>query len=149
MFVVAIANGRFGAALVTLILAGKMMLVLLYFNFSRRRSFLGDSGSLFVGFMLAGIGALSAQKSPTVIAVAIPVVSLGLPVLDTLIAVSRRFLRRQPIFAADRGHIHHRLLGRAILRAASYWPSTAYARYSRWPACSWSTTAGTSWRWCS
>jgi hypothetical protein len=44
--------------------------------------------------------------------VAIPVVSLGLPVLDTLIAVTRRFLRRQPIFAADRGHIHHRLLGR-------------------------------------
>ncbi len=111
MFVVAIANGRFGAALVTLILAGAM-LGFLYFNFHPATIFLGDSGSLFVGFMLAGIGALSAQKSPTVIAVAIPVVSLGLPVLDTLIAVSRRFLRRQPIFAADRGHIHHRLLGR-------------------------------------
>jgi UDP-GlcNAc:undecaprenyl-phosphate GlcNAc-1-phosphate transferase len=111
MFVVAIANGRYGAALVTLTLAGAM-LGFLYFNFHPATIFLGDSGSLFVGFMLAGIGALSAQKSPTVIAVAIPVVSLGLPVLDTLIAVTRRFLRRQPIFAADRGHIHHRLLGR-------------------------------------
>ena len=111
MFVVAIANGRFGAALVTLMLAGAM-LGFLYFNFYPATIFLGDSGSLFLGFMLAGIGVLSAQKSPTVVAVAIPVVSLGLPVLDTLIAVTRRFLRRQPIFAADRGHIHHRLLGR-------------------------------------
>lgn len=111
MFVVAIANGRYGAALVTLTLAGAS-LGFLYFNFHPATIFLGDSGSLFLGFMLAGIGVLSAQKSPTVVAVAIPVVSLGLPVLDTLIAVTRRFLRRQPIFAADRGHIHHRLLGR-------------------------------------
>ena len=111
MFVVAISNARFGASLATLTLAGAT-LGFLYYNFHPATIFLGDSGSLFLGFMLAGIGALSAQKSPTVVAVAIPVVSLGLPVLDTLIAVTRRFLRRQPIFAADRGHIHHRLLGR-------------------------------------
>lgn len=110
MFVVAIANARYGAALATLTLAGAT-LGFLYYNFHPATIFLGDSGSLFLGFMLAGIGALSAQKSPTVVAVAIPVISLGLPVLDTLIAVTRRFLRRQPIFAADRGHIHHRLLG--------------------------------------
>ena len=109
MFVVASANGRYGAALATLILAGAT-LGFLYYNFHPATIFLGDSGSLFLGFVLAGIGALSAQKSPTVVAVAIPVVSLGLPVLDTAIAITRRFLRRQPIFAADRGHIHHRLL---------------------------------------
>jgi UDP-GlcNAc:undecaprenyl-phosphate GlcNAc-1-phosphate transferase len=109
MFVVAIANGRYDAALATLTLAGAT-LGFLYYNFHPATIFLGDSGSLFLGFMLAGIGVLSAQKSPTVVAVAIPVVSLGLPVLDTLIAITRRFLRRQPIFAADRGHIHHRLL---------------------------------------
>jgi UDP-GlcNAc:undecaprenyl-phosphate/decaprenyl-phosphate GlcNAc-1-phosphate transferase len=111
MFVVATANGRFDAGLVTLVLAGAT-LGFLYFNFSPATIFLGDSGSLFLGFMLAGLGLISAQKSPTVVAVAIPVVSLGLPVLDTSLAVLRRFLRRQPIFAADRGHIHHRLLGR-------------------------------------
>jgi UDP-GlcNAc:undecaprenyl-phosphate GlcNAc-1-phosphate transferase len=110
MFVVASANGRSGAALVTLVLAGAT-LGFLYYNFHPATIFLGDSGSLFLGFMLAGIGVLSAQKSPTVIAVAIPVVSLGLPVLDTSLAILRRFLRRQPIFSADRGHIHHRLLG--------------------------------------
>src|SRR5579883_654724 len=111
MFVVAIVNGRYGAALATLTLAGAV-LGCLYYNFYPATIFLGDSGSLFLGFMLAGIGVLSAQKSPTVVAVAIPVVSLGLPVLDTALAIVRRFLRRQPIFAADRGHIHHRLLGR-------------------------------------
>ncbi len=110
MFVVAMANGRYDAALATLTLAGAT-LGFLYYNFHPATIFLGDSGSLFLGFMLAGIGVLSAQKSPTVVAVAIPVVSLGLPVMDTLIAITRRFLRRQPIFAADRGHIHHRLLG--------------------------------------
>jgi UDP-GlcNAc:undecaprenyl-phosphate/decaprenyl-phosphate GlcNAc-1-phosphate transferase len=110
MFVVASANGRPSAALVILILAGATAGFLVY-NFHPATIFLGDSGSLFLGFMLAGVGLLSAQKSSTVVAVAIPVVSLGLPVLDTSLAVFRRFLRRQPIFAADRGHIHHRLLG--------------------------------------
>jgi UDP-GlcNAc:undecaprenyl-phosphate GlcNAc-1-phosphate transferase len=110
MFVVASANGRPSAALVILVLAGATA-GFLFYNFHPATIFLGDSGSLFLGFMLAGIGLLSAQKSSTVVAVAIPVVSLGLPVLDTLLAVFRRFLRGQPIFAADRGHIHHRLLG--------------------------------------
>ncbi|HEX2780220.1 MAG TPA: hypothetical protein VHM30_12025, partial [Gemmatimonadaceae bacterium] len=58
----------------------------------------------------AGMGAISSQKGSTVVAIAIPLVSLGLPVLDTLLAIARRFLRGQPIFSADRGHIHHKLL---------------------------------------
>jgi UDP-GlcNAc:undecaprenyl-phosphate GlcNAc-1-phosphate transferase len=109
MFVVASLNGLIGAATVTIILAGATV-GFLCFNFHPASIFLGDSGSLFLGFMLAGIGLLGSQKSPTVIAVAIPIVSLGLPVLDTTLAVLRRFLRGQPIFTADRAHIHHRLL---------------------------------------
>ena len=109
MFVVASFNGLVGAATVTIILAGATV-GFLCFNFHPASIFLGDSGSLFLGFMLAGIGLLGSQKSPTVIAVAIPIVSLGLPVLDTALAVARRFLRGQPIFTADRAHIHHRLL---------------------------------------
>ena len=109
MFVVASLNGLVGAATVTIILAGATV-GFLCFNFHPASIFLGDSGSLFLGFMLAGIGLLGSQKSPTVIAVAIPIVSLGLPVLDTTLAVARRFLRGQPIFSADRAHIHHRLL---------------------------------------
>ena len=109
MFVVAIINGQPGAATVTLVLAGAT-LAFLFYNFHPASIFLGDSGSLFLGFMLAGVGLLSSQKSQTVVAVAIPIVSLGLPVLDTALAIVRRFLRGQPIFSADRGHIHHRLL---------------------------------------
>lgn len=109
MFVVASLHGLAGPATVTIILAGAT-LGFLFFNFHPASIFLGDSGSLFLGFMLAGIGLLGSQKSPTVIAVAIPIVSLGLPVLDTTLAVLRRFLRGQPIFTADRAHIHHRLL---------------------------------------
>ena len=110
MFVVATINGQAGAALVTLAVAGATLGFLRY-NFHPASIFLGDSGSLFLGFMLAGIGAISSQKGSTVVAIAIPLVSLGLPVLDTLLAIVRRFLRGQPIFSADRGHIHHRLLG--------------------------------------
>ncbi len=109
MFVVASIYGQTGAAFVTLVLAGAT-LGFLFFNFHPASIFLGDSGSLFLGFMLAGIGLLSSQKSPTVVALAIPLVSLGLPVLDTALAIFRRFLRGKPIFSADRGHIHHRLL---------------------------------------
>ena len=109
MFVVASINGQVGAALVTIVLAGATLGFLVY-NFHPASIFLGDSGSLFLGFMLAGVGLLSSQKGSTAVAVAIPVVSLGLPVLDTLLAIMRRFLRGQPIFSADRGHIHHRLL---------------------------------------
>ena len=110
MFVVGSVNGQTSSAYVTIALAGAT-LGFLFYNFHPASIFLGDSGSLFLGFMLAGLGLLSSQKSPTVVAVAIPVVSLGLPVLDTAIAILRRFLRGQPIFSADRGHIHHRLLG--------------------------------------
>ena len=119
MFVVASINGQDGAALVTIILAGATLGFLVY-NFPPASIFLGDSGSLFLGFMLAGVGLLSSQKSQTVVAVAIPVVSLGLPVFDTSLSILRRFLRGQPIFSADRGHIHHRLLtlGHSPKRAA-------------------------------
>jgi UDP-GlcNAc:undecaprenyl-phosphate GlcNAc-1-phosphate transferase len=109
MFVVATINQQAGAALVTLAVAGATLGFLRY-NFHPASIFLGDSGSLFLGFMLAGIGAISSQKGSTVVAIAIPLVSLGLPVLDTSLAIIRRFLRGQPIFSADRGHIHHRLL---------------------------------------
>jgi UDP-GlcNAc:undecaprenyl-phosphate GlcNAc-1-phosphate transferase len=110
MFVVATINGQAGAALVTLAVAGATLGFLRY-NFHPASIFLGDSGALYLGFMLAGIGAISSQKGSTVVAIAIPLVSLGLPVLDTGLAIVRRFLRGQPIFTADRGHIHHRLLG--------------------------------------
>jgi UDP-GlcNAc:undecaprenyl-phosphate GlcNAc-1-phosphate transferase len=86
------------------------LLGFLRYNFSPATVFLGDCGSLTIGFLLGCYGVLWSQKSATVLGMAAPLMALAIPLLDTLLAISRRFLRRQPIFGADRGHIHHRLL---------------------------------------
>jgi len=84
----------------------------LRYNFNPASIFLGDSGSLLLGFTLALLAIDSSQKSTAAFAVAVPIVSLALPVLDTTVVVIRRLIRRQPLFAADRRHIHHVLLDR-------------------------------------
>src|SRR5258707_4970911 len=71
---------------------------------------MGDCGSWFVGFMLSALALRGAQKAPTAVAVAIPVVSFGLPILETALSVIRRFISGRPVFTADREHIHHKLL---------------------------------------
>jgi len=95
------------------VLAG-VILGFLRFNFYPASIFLGDSGSLFIGFMISALAIAGSQKSPTIVAVAIPLVSLGLPILDVLLAVGRRFLGGKPLFRADRDHIHHKLLKRGL-----------------------------------
>jgi len=94
-------------------LAGSM-LALLRFNFYPAKIFLGDSGSTFTGFMLASIGALWVLKSENVFFVFIPIIILALPIFDTLFAILRRYKGHHPIFQADKGHLHHRLLARGI-----------------------------------
>lgn len=84
------------------------------YNFSPATIFLGDCGSLLIGFLLSAIALVGSQKSPTMVAVAIPVVSFGLPITDLAVAVARRFLNRKPLFSADREHIHHKLLSRGL-----------------------------------
>ena len=100
-------------ALLAIILAGAI-LGFLRLNFHPASIFLGDSGSMFIGFMLAALALAGSQKAPTMIAVAIPVLSFGLPILDVCLAISRRFLGGKPLFSADRDHIHHKLLKRGL-----------------------------------
>lgn len=109
MAIVALLFGHPVVALVLFALTGAI-LAFLHFNFPPASVFLGDSGSLFLGFLLAGLGLASSLKATTVLVIAIPVVSLGLPVLDTLLAIGRRILRGERITSGDRGHIHHRLI---------------------------------------
>ena len=97
----------------TIALAGAI-LGFLPFNFYPASIFLGDSGSMFIGFMLSGLALAGSQKAPTMIAVAIPVVSFGLPILDVVLAVVRRFLSGKPLFSSDKEHIHHKLLKRGL-----------------------------------
>ncbi|MBV9303348.1 MAG: undecaprenyl/decaprenyl-phosphate alpha-N-acetylglucosaminyl 1-phosphate transferase [Acidobacteriaceae bacterium] len=96
-------------ALATLPLAA-CLLGFLRYNFNPASIFLGDCGSLFIGFLLGCYGVLWSQKSATVLGMAAPLIAFAIPLLDTSLSIVRRFLRRQPIFGADRGHIHHRLL---------------------------------------
>lgn len=82
----------------------------LYYNFNPARIFMGDSGSMFFGYMLAGISVIGAVKSAATIALIVPILALGLPILDTTFAIIRRYRGGVPIFKPDKGHLHHRLL---------------------------------------
>lgn len=109
VFVVALVNHSWLGSLMSVALAGAI-LGFLRFNFNPATIFLGDSGSLFIGFLLSALALAGAQKAPTFVAVAIPVVSFGLPILETALSILRRLISGRPIFTADREHIHHKLL---------------------------------------
>lgn len=108
-FVVALLNGPSLVTVITIALAGAILGFLRY-NFNPATIFLGDSGSLFIGFVLSAMALAGAQKAPTIVAVAIPVVSFGLPILETSLSIVRRLISGRPVFTADREHIHHKLL---------------------------------------
>ena len=108
-FVVALLGGNSLVTVMTIALAGAILGFLRY-NFNPATIFLGDSGSLFIGFLLSALALAGAQKSPTIVAVAIPVVSFGLPILETSLSILRRLISGRPVFTADREHIHHKLL---------------------------------------
>jgi UDP-GlcNAc:undecaprenyl-phosphate/decaprenyl-phosphate GlcNAc-1-phosphate transferase len=108
-FVVALLNGYSLVTVMTIALAGAILGFLRY-NFNPATIFLGDSGSLFIGFLLSALALAGAQKAPTIVAVAIPVVSFGLPILETSLSILRRLISGRPVFTADREHIHHKLL---------------------------------------
>jgi UDP-GlcNAc:undecaprenyl-phosphate/decaprenyl-phosphate GlcNAc-1-phosphate transferase len=108
-FVVALLDGPSLVTVMTIALAGAI-LGFLRFNFNPATIFLGDSGSLFIGFVLSALAIKGAQKAPTIVAVAIPVVSFGLPILETALSIMRRLISGRPVFTADAEHIHHKLL---------------------------------------
>ncbi len=109
VFVVSLVTHSWLGSLMSVTLAGAI-LGFLRFNFNPATIFLGDSGSLFIGFMLSALALAGAEKAPTFVAVAIPVVSFGLPILETMLSIIRRLISGRPIFTADREHIHHKLL---------------------------------------
>lgn len=109
-FAVAAVHQDASVMLLSAALGGAVMGFLL-FNFNPATIFMGDSGSLFLGYVIATTSLLGASvKSSTTVAILAPLIALGLPIADTLFAMLRRFLERRPIFSPDDGHIHHRLL---------------------------------------
>jgi len=113
MLVAALVQGNMALALATMPLVG-CLLGFLRYNFNPASVFLGDSGSLLIGFLLACYGALWSQTSVTLVALMAPVLAVSIPLLDVAVSIARRFLRNQPIFQGDRGHIHHKLLDRGF-----------------------------------
>lgn len=80
------------------------------FNFNPAKIFMGDTGSLLLGYMLAVTSVSGMVKSVAAIALAVPVFALGLPILDTAFAIIRRYLNKKPIMEADKDHLHHKLM---------------------------------------
>lgn len=84
------------------------------YNFNPARIFMGDTGSLFLGFTLSVVSMNTTIKSAATLAVFIPLLALGIPIFDTTFAIIRRTKNRQPIMQADKGHLHHRLLSTGL-----------------------------------
>lgn len=102
-------HGTYLAAGAMLALAGAALGFLPY-NFYPAKIFMGDGGSLYLGFMLATLSVLGTVKSATLVTMIIPVLVLGVPIFDTFFAIFRRFVNKRPIMEADKGHLHHRLM---------------------------------------
>lgn len=82
----------------------------LRYNFPPARVFMGDTGSQFLGLTLAAVSLLQNRKGTATVTLLFPLVAMGLPIADSLLAFARRVLGGRPVFRADSGHIHHRLL---------------------------------------
>ncbi len=120
LFLISISQGKVETALFSVILAGSIVGFLRY-NFNPAQIFLGDSGSLFLGFSLANFSVVGAMKSSTAVALLIPIIALGFPIMDTILAMLRRSARAlrdgkgpiaslKEIGTADREHVHHKLI---------------------------------------
>ena len=108
---ISISQGRPLQIVVALVLCGSLAGFLRY-NFNPASIFLGDSGALFVGFTLAALSVVGTQKATTAVAVVIPVLAFGFPMVDTAITMARRLIGGRPLFQGDHEHIHHMLLSR-------------------------------------
>ncbi|WP_035571039.1 glycosyltransferase family 4 protein [Halonatronum saccharophilum] len=105
----ALQQGQTFTLILTLALVGGTLGFLRY-NFNPAQIFMGDTGSMFLGFMLAVISITGTLKTVTFWTLLIPTLALGVPIFDALFAILRRKLSGKPIFEADKGHLHHKLL---------------------------------------
>ncbi|MFT4112070.1 MraY family glycosyltransferase [Silvibacterium sp.] len=111
--VAGLLSGNVGLVLATAPLVG-CLLAFLRYNFNPASIYLGDSGSLTIGFMLGCLGLVWGQRSGTLLGMAAPMMALALPLMDVGLAICRRCLRRVPIMSGDRSHIHHIMLARGF-----------------------------------
>lgn len=113
LFVASYQRGDVGTAILAVALIGGTLGFLPY-NFNPARIFLGDTGSMLLGYILGGLSVLGTYKSYAALSLLVPLAALGVPVADTTFAIVRRWRAHRPIFQADTEHLHHRLLRRGL-----------------------------------
>jgi UDP-GlcNAc:undecaprenyl-phosphate GlcNAc-1-phosphate transferase len=111
IFAIAVNNGQIASCIMMAYLMGTT-LAFLFYNFHPAKIFMGDAGALFLGFVLGSSTLVEEQKGVTVIALAVPMVVMAVPILDTALSFLRRLnrARKGAFFHPDRDHLHHRLL---------------------------------------
>ena len=113
LLIIFVLNGSPIISIVLIAALAGALVGFLPFNFSPAKTFIGDTGSNFIGFSLSIISILGMAKTYTAAVIVLPVIALGLPIFDTLWAIIRRLIKGKSIkaiFKADKGHLHHRLL---------------------------------------
>jgi len=109
MVLLSVIRGEYMLAMLFSVLSG-CILGFLRYNFNPATIFLGDGGSYFLGYAIAGLSIIGGVKNQLGVAVMIPLLALGVPLFDTMLSTVRRFIRGKKLFQPDKGHIHHRLL---------------------------------------
>jgi len=109
LFLIALMKGQAGPAVFAVALMGSALGFLRH-NFHPARIFMGDAGATFLGYVLAAVAVDGAFKSATLVSLIVPVLALGVPILDTIWVIFRRFRENRPIYVADKGHTFHLLM---------------------------------------
>jgi UDP-GlcNAc:undecaprenyl-phosphate GlcNAc-1-phosphate transferase len=113
LLILAAGVNQLTAAILAAVIIGSC-LGFLVFNFNPASIFMGDEGALLLGFLLGIISLMGVMKTTAAIALAVPLLIVAVPIFDTASAIIRRVAGRRPVQEADKGHIHHRLLGRGL-----------------------------------
>jgi len=111
--IVAISMGQIQVGMISITILA-ICLAFLRFNFFPAKIFMGDTGSMFLGYILAVMTLLGVMKSTIALSLAIPLLALGIPIFDIILAIIRRIKNKQHIMQADNKHLHHRLLNMGL-----------------------------------
>ncbi len=117
LLIIFVLNGSPIIAIILITALSGAILGFLPFNFSPAKTFIGDTGSNFIGYAIALISILGIAKTYTAAVIVLPLIVLGLPILDTVWAIIRRLIKGKSlkaVFQADRGHVHHRVVAKGF-----------------------------------
>lgn len=133
LIVVASALGRYEAAVMAMAIAGAAGGFLPH-NFYPARIIMGDAGAMFLGFTLGAVSVEGAVKGTTALALIVPILAFGLPILETLLSILRRVAAGKPFYRRDLDHIHHRLLAKGFTQRQAALTLYALSALMSWAA---------------